>query len=93
MHRAGGDIAGEDVLEAESQADLLAFELLAPEVEVWRAVPKGLGQRPFSDRKTALERLLIHRFGLPSEAARTYSNRLCYARFGGRSVRDLLGIT
>jgi hypothetical protein len=93
MHRAGGHIAAENVLEAESQADLLAFELLAPEAEVWRAVPKGFVQRPFSQRKAALQRLLIRRFGLPSEAARLYSNQLCYSQFGNLPVREWLGIT
>ena len=92
MHRAEGNVATERIVEAESQADLLTFQLLAPETEIWRAVRKGFVQRSFPKRQKALQRLLVRRFGLPSEAAMTYSTRLCYSRFGSPSVREWLGI-
>ncbi|MCI0352493.1 MAG: hypothetical protein L0Z53_24000 [Acidobacteriales bacterium] len=93
MHRIDGNVAASDVLEAESQADLLAFELLAPEAEVWDAVPNGFSQRTFTARKSSMQRLLVRRFGLPSQAAQKYSGMLCRSRFGGPSVREWLGIS
>ncbi len=92
MHRVGGDIAAADILEAESNADLLAFELLAPEVDVWSAVPQNFSKRTFNARKASLQRLLIRRFGLPSNAAARYSAILCRSRFGGPSIREWLGM-
>ena len=92
MHRVGGEIASEEVLEAENQADLLAFELLAPEAEVWAAVPKDFSRRPFARRVASLHRLLTRRFGLPRYAAARYSAILCRSRFGGPSVREWLGM-
>lgn len=92
MHRVGGDVAAADILEAESNADLLAFELLAPEVEVWGAVPKNFSKRTFNARRASIQRLLIRRFGLPRNAAARYSAILCRSRFGGPSIREWLGM-
>jgi len=92
MHRVGGDIADDEVLDSESQADLLAFELLAPEAEVWQAVPKDFSKRPFTARGASLQRLLVRRFGLPSDPAGRYAILLCRSRFGGPSVREWLGM-
>jgi hypothetical protein len=93
MHRVGGEVAAAAVFESENEADLLAFELLAPEAEVWETVPKNFLQRPFTARRSSLQRLLVCRFGLPSEAAQNYSGMLSRSRFGGPSVREWLGIS
>jgi hypothetical protein len=79
-------------IEAESRADRLAFELLAPEEEVWRSLPKSFGQRVYEKRVAGLRRLLVCRFGLPGGAALNYASDLCRSRFGGASVREWLGI-
>jgi hypothetical protein len=92
MHRVGGDIAADKVLESESQADLLAFELLAPEAEVWQGVSKNFSKRPFTARRASLQRLLVRRFGLPSDPAGRYSSTLCRSRFGSPSLREWLGM-
>jgi len=93
MHRVGGVIAADNVLEAESQADLLAFELLAPEAEVWGAVPKSFSKRTFTARRASLQRLLVRRFGLARDAAQKYSAILCRSRLGGASVREWLDMS
>ena len=92
MHRAGGELPTQSAFEAETQADLLALELLAPEAEVWSTVPECFAQRPFASRRTVLHRLLMRRFGLPNEVARIHSGRLCYSRFSGPSVREWLDL-
>jgi len=92
MHRNAGDTAANVIFEAESHADLLAFELLAPETEVWRASPKFLVRRTYQERTAAVRRLLGQQFGLPSDAAHQYSAMLCRSRFGGPSVREWLGL-
>lgn len=91
MHRGNaGSVAG-PVLEAESQADRLAFELIAPETAVWQELPKLFYSQPYNTRVLTLRRLLLRRFGMPIGAAREYAARLCRSRFGGVSVREWLG--
>jgi len=93
MHRDDAGTAGAAVLEAESQADLLAFELIAPDAEVWRLAPRGFANRTYNARIASLQRLLVRRFGLPGEVAHKYAAGLCHSRFGNKSVREWLGIT
>jgi len=93
MHRDDTGSADGSTLEVEHQADELALELIAPEKDVWRSLPKGLAERPYDKRVASLRRLLVRRFGLPSEAAHKYADGLCRSRFGGKSVREWLGIT
>lgn len=93
MHRVGGEVAASAIVDAESEADLLGFELLAPEGEVWNAVPKNFWQCSFSARRSSLQRLLVRRFGLPNEAAQKYAAILSRSRFGGPSVREWLEIS
>jgi hypothetical protein len=92
MHRNDGLIGTNKILNAESHADLLAFELLAPETEVWRALPRPFAKRTYPERMATVQRLLMRRFGLPSDAAQQYSTTLCRSRFGGPSVREWLGL-
>jgi|SRR5438270_1627022 len=92
MHRDNAGFVSNKILEAESQADCLAFELIAPEAEVWRVVSKGFAKRGYQQRLTTVRRLLVRRFGLPTEAAPQYAASLCRSRFGGASVREWLGM-
>jgi len=93
MHREDGHLAKSKVFEAENQADRLALELLAPETEVWFAIQKDLTNAPFTQRVATLQRLLVRRFGLPSNVAQKYSANLCSSRFGAPSVREWLGMS
>lgn len=92
MHRVDGDPTVSAIIQAESRADRLAFELVAPQAEVWRASPRHFARRAYLERTATLQRLLVRRFGLPSHAARQYSAMLCRSRFGGPSVREWLGL-
>lgn len=92
MHRNDGEIRTDRILHAESRADLLAFEMLAPETEVWRALSTPFAKRTYQERTATVRRQLARRFGLPGEAARQYSAILCRSRFGGPSVRERLGL-
>lgn len=93
MHRNEAGFPDSAILEAESRADRLALELLAPEEAVWRSLPKDFATRSYGRRVPALRRLLMRRFGLPSEPARKYAARLTRSWFGGVPVREWLGMT
>jgi Zn-dependent peptidase ImmA (M78 family) len=92
MQRDARGFSSSAILEAESQSDRLAFELLAPEGEIWEALPKKSTHRTYQSRVMAVRRLLVRRFGLPTNAARDYATKLCRSRFGGPSVREWLGM-
>lgn len=92
MHRVDGDTTADAIIEAESHADRLAFELIAPQAEVWRALPRLFARQTYLERTATLRRLLARRFGLPSDAAQQYSAMLCRSRFSGPSVREWLGL-
>ncbi len=93
MHRDESGFGDATALDSEDQADRLAFELVAPEDELWRALPKDFKDRTYRKRVETVRRLLIRRFGLPSEASCKYATIFCRTRFGGASVREWLGIT
>jgi hypothetical protein len=59
MHRDDARAASSFILDAESQADRLAFELIAPERNVWASTPKDLPDRTSGRRVLGLQRLLI----------------------------------
>jgi hypothetical protein len=92
MYRDEGSIYTNRIVRAETRADLLAFELLAPETHVWRTSQKAFTERTYRERTTILRRLLSRRFGLPDDPAQKYSALLCRSRFGGPSVREWLGL-
>ncbi|MGD0466825.1 MAG: hypothetical protein ABSA54_00470 [Terriglobales bacterium] len=92
MHRDSESGTGSIVSHSESQANGLAIELLAPEENLWRALPRDLGERPFSKRVASVSGILVRRFGLPPSIARSHAARLCRSWFGGPSVRDRLGL-
>jgi hypothetical protein len=92
MHRDEVGSSGGAVLEIESEADQLAYELIAPEQAVWGMLRKGAGDRAYRERLAMVKRALLRRFGLPPDAAEKYAMSLCRSRFGGASVREWLGI-
>jgi hypothetical protein len=71
MERApDGDYATSAVETSEREADLLAYELLAPaEVVLAEPVPAGVPV----ERATAISRRLVEAFGLPAVQARQYA--------------------
>lgn len=93
MHRDSAGSPSSTILDVENQADRLAFELIAPEKEVWASAPKHIADRPHSDRVAILQRLLVRRYGLPTEPAHHYAVTLCRSRFRDKSVREWLDIT
>ncbi len=58
----------------EDQADKIGFGLLAPPQDVLKGI--NFSQSQFFQRQELLSRKLIHSFGLPAFAAKTYSNVL-----------------
>jgi hypothetical protein len=92
MHRDDAGVAGSAILEVESRADRLAFELVAPEGQVWRGLPRAVADRTYGKRVEALRRRLTRHFGLSRAAAQRYAVILCRSRFGGASVREWLGL-
>jgi Zn-dependent peptidase ImmA (M78 family) len=76
---------------SESRADLLAIELLAPEHELRRQLPRE-ARHSGSDLSGTIHRLLTGIFGLPSSVARSHAVRLSHEWFRPRSVREWLGI-
>jgi len=92
MHRDDAGAGSSSVLDAERLADRLAFELIAPERNVWASSPKDTPDRAYGRRVLNLQRLLIRRYGLPNEAAHKYAVALCHSRFGDKSVREWLGL-
>lgn len=70
MARAGDN---RTIDEAEREADLLAYELLAPSAAVLRAVA-GV---PHAERRGVIVPLLTTMYGFPATAARRYAAFLC----------------
>ncbi len=78
------------IARSERDADLLAFELLAPRAEVYaRLTLPDLPSR-WGNRLATLTRLLATDFGLPVQAARRYAAHLAEALWGGPGFRDWL---
>lgn len=68
------DDANEFVWTVEDKADKIGFGLLAPPQDVLKGIK--LSQSIFLQRQEHLSTRLIHSFGLPAFAAKTYSNIL-----------------
>jgi len=68
------DNASEFVLTGEDKADKIGFGLLAPPQDVLKGIK--FSQSQFLQRQELLSERLIHLFGLPVFAAKTYSNVL-----------------
>ncbi len=86
MHRKKGQIASGAVAVAEREADLLAYELLAPA----RLVTTKVKRRGLC--RADLLRLLEMDFGLPSEQARAYSYVLLPVKKAGDPLLRRIGL-
>ncbi|WP_430981069.1 ImmA/IrrE family metallo-endopeptidase [Thermalbibacter longus] len=73
---------------AELEADLLAFELLAPSREVIRAISDVSD----GDRRSVATHHLRTKYGLPDKAAERYACILCPGPSGGHSLLHRLGL-
>lgn len=81
------------VWEAESSADILALELIAPEDVVKKTLNSLRIQIRFYDLKEKLPELLSTYFYLPESISHTYATALCYKWCrGGPSFSDWLGL-
>lgn len=89
---AAGTIGRTAVLDAESRADLLALELLAPENEVRRRVPELNASRNHQQTVADTVSVLVHTFGLPQQIANGYGQSLCRSWHGGPSFKEWLGV-
>lgn len=78
-------------LQAESSADRLALELLAPAEEVWRRCRTALSG-PYRGLAARVSEALRDEFGLPTKVAEAYARRLAQEWTGRRSVREWLGL-
>lgn len=88
--REHGPIGCQEIEGAETRADQLALELLAPAGEVERRLRVAGPPRSHRDRVKLAEGVLMRDFGLPPVIAAGYAEPLCRAAFGGRSFRDWL---
>ena len=85
---SSGAVRSLKVLTAEDRADSLALELLAPRDTVLARL-RAVGIR-WQDAAAAstVEETLVHEFGLPVGAARSYSHMLAMAHRTPRSFRE-----
>ncbi len=89
--RADGAFGCAAISGAESQADLLALELLAPEHEIHRRSPLDRAASSVEENIAHMIDLLSGDFGLPRALAERHGRALCRVRYGGRSARERLG--
>jgi hypothetical protein len=97
LHRShDGSIGCGGVMAAESRADRLALELLAPaaavRVVLERRGPLGQGRGRPDEQADEMAGLLVETFGLPATVAVPYGRWLCHRYYGEPSVREWLGI-
>ncbi len=88
----GGDIFQGSVLRIEEDADLLAFELLAPAQEVQYRLRSTNTVRSFGEIMKCAESLLKKDYGLPESAARPYAFHLVDNLTHGPSIKEWLGL-
>lgn len=90
MARSADGLMGCDVTsEIESDADVLALELLAPEREVRRRLASALRATPQQNTDEIATQLLLKDFGLPYTVAVAYA-RLLYPGWRSQTVREWL---
>lgn len=88
----GGRVVSGHILDAETRADRLALELLAPASEVRQHITRRAIPALFQERIAYIGAVLTDTFGLPPGVAERYSKFLCFSWYGGPSVRERLGI-
>jgi hypothetical protein len=93
LHRShDGSIGCGRVMAAESRADRLALELLAPAAAVRAALERHVPSGHPDELAERTVELLVEVFGLPLAAATPYGRWLCQRWHGEPSVREWLGI-
>jgi hypothetical protein len=93
LHRShDGSIGCGLIMAAESRADRLALELLAPAVAVRTALKRHSPSGHPDELAEWVVELLVEAFGLPLAAATLYGRWLRYRWHGEPSVREWLGI-
>jgi hypothetical protein len=97
LHRANdGSIGCDLVMVAESRADRLALELLAPVAAVRTALerhsPVDQGRGLTDEQADKIAELLVETFGLPAAVALSYSDWIYHRYYGEPSVREWLGM-
>jgi hypothetical protein len=97
LHRShDGSIGCGQVIAAESRADRLALELLAPAAAVRivleRRGPLRQGRGRPDEQADETAGLLMETFGLPATAAAPYGRWLCHHWYREPSVQEWLGI-
>lgn len=90
--RADGTLGCGDVLAAETRADRLALELLAPGAAVRARLDGAPLPARFDERLPPAVDTLVRDFGLPPAVAAPYARALVRAWFGGPTVRERLGL-
>lgn len=80
------------ILHAENKADMLAYELLAPEARVRARLRKESFQLSTSALRSTLIEILITEFGLGRGPAEGYAARLLRASRTRRSLTEWLGV-
>ncbi len=94
MERSHDGVLGcSRIVDAESRADRLALELLAPATEVQRRAA-GFGSQLSSNEivRSAVE-ALVSDFGLPLIVAEAYAKFILRSSRGGASFREWLGVS
>lgn len=89
---SGGTIGQAGIVSAESRADRLALELLAPEAEVKRRAFDVAHPASFQWAVDQTVGLLIDVFGLPPRIADGYGLSLCRSWYGGPSFQEWFGL-
>jgi len=87
-----GQVASNQVADAEDRADGLALELLAPQGEVVRMLYAMAPQHHGPAAEDACSEILRTTFGLPAMAAASYARSILWRRAGNRSTREWLGL-
>ena len=81
------------IVGAESRADRLALELLAPAGEVERRVARSRGPSGFWEEANLAVEVLTGDFGLPTAVAWPYAKLIMRSWRGGQSFREWLGLS
>jgi hypothetical protein len=68
-----GQFSGDDILGIEDNVDLLALEIISPEVEVRRRVARVWGERHGQGCIDVATRILNNEFGLPPDISASYA--------------------
>lgn len=87
-----GCIRSDHIIDAETRADRLALELLAPASEVRQRIMRQPIPALFQERVAHIGTVLTNAFGLPVAVADNYSKFLCFSWYVGPSARERLGI-